>query len=505
MQNPDTPDLPMSAGAGQANAPNASGSDPEAKKVSFKYVEDRGRVSANDPAEISALASHIVNFRAEDLESETLRKAKLRVLDLFGCGLGGVPGEGNKALVRMLELAGSHPRASVIGFGKKLSASDAALANAVISRSYDFEVMTVMVEGNAIGSHNSPTTCMTALALAEEHGLTGMDFLTALIIGDDIAARMLAASGLDLGAGWDASSIFTAIPAAAITARLLGLDERQTRDAMGHAIDMISGTTQSVWDSSPAWKLVGGHAARNGIFAAQLAATNEWPGVGDALCSGYGFFAQFTSGCINPDVLTSGLGRAFYGEEYFKPYPSCAATQAMHECALDLCGGNRFEPSQIERITVRVPEFLLGTALCLPLEATRDDHTRANFSVRYQIASAILRGPMRQEHYAQAAIHSSEITAILELLDLAPLPDGARGVEAEMILSDGRSLTARHDGMPTKHPMKSPSSESDILEKFYQQVEFSKVISESRAKQVADRVLSLESERSMVEVAELLS
>ena len=473
--------------------------------VAFKYVEERGAASAERPVEVTAITEHAAGLRFEDIPPEAIAKAKLRVLDLFGCGIGGVPGNGNEALVRCLEATGSAPRASVIGFGTKLSAGDAALANAVISRSYDFEVMTVVVGDIAIGSHNSPTTCMTALALAEERSLSGRDFLTALVLGDDIAARTLAASGLDLGAGWDASSIFTTIPAAVIAAKLMGLDALQTRDAMGHAMDMISGTTQSVWDGIPAWKLVGGYAAKNGIFAAQLAATGTLPAIGDALRSGYGFFGQFTTGCINPDILTHGLGEVFYGEEYFKPYPSCAATQAMMECALDMCGGEQFQPAQVSRITVRMPEFILGTALALPFLPARDDHTRANFSIRYQVVNAILRGATRQEHYAPAALRSADIAALLDKLELAPLPAGQRGVETEISLADGRQLQAAHTGVTWRHPQRLPSTEQDVLNKFYQQVAFSKAIPANAADEIVQRVMALETEADMGGLAALLS
>jgi 2-methylcitrate dehydratase len=475
-----------------------------APKVSFRYVEDRGRASDAQPGDMNALTAHVSGARFEDIPAEAVARAKLRVLDLFGCGLGGIPGGGNAALVRCLEAAGSAPRASVIGSGVKLSAGDAALANAVIARSYDFEVMTVVVDGVAIGSHNSPTTCMTALAVAEERDLSGRDFLAALIVGDDLAARMLAASGLDLGAGWDASSIFTTIPAAAIAARLMGLDALQTRDAMGHALETTGGTTQSVWDGIPAWKLVGGLAARNGIFAAHLASTGEWPATGDPFNAGYGFFGQFTTGCLNPAILSQELGRAYYGEEYFKPYPSCAATQAPMECVLEMCGNRQFAPDEVVSVIVRLPDFVLGTALALPFEPARDSHTRANFSIRYQIANAILRGAVRQPHYTEDAIASPDIAALIGKLELAPLAPSGRGIEAEMALADGRRLIAAHSGVTWRHPQRSPSTETEVLNKFYDQVSFSGAIPQAGARELANRVLAIEEEPAIGAVAALL-
>ncbi|PQA87669.1 MmgE/PrpD family protein [Hyphococcus luteus] len=487
------------------NRNKGQGANSQSSKVDFKYKEDRGGASADNPAETAAIANHVARRRFEDIPGEDVAKAKLRVLDLVGCAIGGVNGEGNDALVRSLDLAGSAPRASVIGFGARLSSGDAALANAVISRSYDFEVMTVVVDGAVIGSHNSPTTCMTALALADEHALSGRDFLAALIIGDDIAARTLAASGLDLGAGWDASSIFTAVPAAAIAAKLMRLDARQTRDAMGHAVDMISGTTQSVWDGVQSWKLVGGLAAKNGIFAAQLASTGAWPAMGDALLAPYGFFGQFTTGCINPSILTKGLGETYYGEEYFKPYPSCAATQAIHECALDACGEKQFAPDEIEAISVRMPAFILGTALALPFAPARDDHTRANFSIRYQIASAVLRGPIKQEHYSESAIHSPDVAAMLQKIELLPAAEESKELEVTIRLNTGQKNSAMHSGVPWRHPSRSPFTANDVQDKFHQQAAFTGRTPKTTAQEIVERIMALEEEKDMSAFAEFVA
>jgi hypothetical protein len=40
--------------------------------------------------------------------------------------------------------------------------ADAAMLNGVISRSYDFEVMTAVVGNKQVPSHHSPTTCMSS-------------------------------------------------------------------------------------------------------------------------------------------------------------------------------------------------------------------------------------------------------------------------------------------------------------------------------------------------------
>jgi hypothetical protein len=74
----------------------------------------------------------------------------------------------------------------------------------------------------------------------------------------------------------------------------------------------------------------------------------------DALLAPYGFFAQYTPGCAFPELLTTDLGKAFFAEEYFKPYPFCAANHQSIECALSLRRAYGLQARDIDRILVRV-------------------------------------------------------------------------------------------------------------------------------------------------------
>ncbi len=510
-----SPIAASAAGSARAISVPASGSTPSAggpadrtaragRPIVEPFAETRGGRSANPAIETRALAAHCVDVKYSDLDEATLRRAKRRVLDLVGCAIGGVPDPGNSGLIDMLRASGGAPQASVIGYPLKTSAAHAALANAVIARSYDFEVMTVVVAGRAIGSHNSPTTCMTALALCEKRALSGKDFLAALVVGDDLAARLLAASGLDLGLGWDGAAIYTAIPATAIASRLLGLTAGQTQDAFGLALDTIAGTNQNTWDSATDWKLPQGYSARNAIHAAELG-RRGWVGIGDALRAPYGFFAQYTAGCEHPEVLTAGLGKVFYSEEYFKPYPACAASHTSIECALAVRASHGLSPSQIERVTVRIPPATFASPLALRFEPSRYSHSGANFSIHFQVTNALLNGSVRQEHYDERRIRRSDFAALSSRVRLAPLPEPRTGVEIEVVTVDGRTLTQRNSGTPSRYPGVNPLGYDEIVAKFRQQVAFSGFVPNATADEIIERVDTLERETSIRDFVELLT
>lgn len=468
------------------------------------FFETRGARSANPAVATEALAAHCVNVKYSDLDATTLRKAKHRILDLIGCVIGGAPAEGNAALVDVVRSEAGPAEASVIGYPLKASASQAAMINATLARSYDFEVQGVVVGNKYVGSHNSPTTSMTALALSERGALPGKDFIAALVVGDDIAARMLATSGLDFSLGWDGAAIYPAIPAAAIASRLMGLTAQQAQDAFGITLDTICGTNQKEWDSATDWKFQQGHAARNAIFSAQLA-KRGWVGAGDALLSGYGFFRQFTSGAQHPEMLTDDLGKKFYGEEYFKPYPSCGASHTSIECALAMRDNNKLSPSQIERVIVRLPPPSMTSTLVQPFTQRRYMHCQAIFSIHFLVTNTLLHGILRQEHFAEQAFKEPALISLLDRVSLTSMPEGKSGIEIEVLTKSGKTLLERHSGTPSRHPFLHPSSYEEIVAKFRQQVAFSGFVSKATADEIIQRVDNIEKESNMADFVKLLT
>lgn len=491
-------DADMAASVDSSRSDRAQGPKPAGGKRA--YTDARSKT----PARITeALAAHAVNVKFAALDAQTIAKTKLRVLDLIGCALGGVPAAGNEALVDLIEAWGGKPEASVMGYPVRGPAAQVAMANAMIARSYDFEVMTVMVAGKLVPSHHSPTTCMTALALCERGRLSGQDFLTALTVGDDIAARMLAASGLDFGQGWDGAPIYSAIAATAISARLMALTLQQTADAFGLTVDTIAGTVQNIWDGATDWKLPQGLAARNGVFCAELARRN-WVGIADALLAPYGFYDQYTAGCAHPELLTAGLGEVFYAEEYFKPYPACAATHIYIECTRELRRKHAISPADIAQVIVRHQ----GSAgfVGKPFEVRRYPHCDANFSIQFQVANVLWNGTTRQEHYADDWLRSERLKALVQRISLAPQPAGEKGITIEVALKDGTRIVEKHPGpAPYADANRRASARAEAVAKFRQQIAFSGFVPADTAEEIIRRVDSLEHERDMADFVGLLT
>ena len=449
------------------------------------------------------LAANAVRARYGDIGEAAIAKAKLRLLDVVGCAIGGIRAERQEGVARVLAGSG-RGEANVFGTGLRAPVRDAAMANAILSRAFDFEVMHVVVGDVQVPSHHSPTTVMSALALAEHFHADGRAFLTALSVGDDFAARTLAASGVDFNDGWDGVPLQATMAPAAIRARFHGLTAEQARDAIGLAADHISGTVQSVWDGTGSWKIHQGSAARNGILAAEMA-REGWTGIIDPLLAPCGFYAQFTSGCARPDLLTAGLGREWHGEVYFKPWPSCAANHPTIETALRLRQNARLDPSRIDSVVIRLAPRVLDLFIAKPLRAGPSPHSQANFSIRFACANALLRGSLRQEHYAPGAMAEPALAALIARTRLEPLPPGAQGVVLEVTLRDGATHREALAGHPHHYPELDGTRPEEVEAKFRQQVAFAGNVPGALADEIVRRIARIEAERDMAAFSNLLA
>jgi 2-methylcitrate dehydratase PrpD len=459
-------------------------------------------VSANLTA-IEALSANVLDTKFENFDRVTVENAKNRILDVIGCAIGGANAPGNQALVELIKDTGGKPEASILVWGGKVPALNAALVNSILCRSYDYEVMSVLVEGKQYPSHHAATMVMTALAMAEATGANGREMITAMLVGDDITARIIAASGIDLGLGWDGTGTYTAFGAAAIAGRMLGLNKLELRNAFGIVLNNIASTVQGIWDGATTFKYGQGSAAMNGIMAAKLA-QKGWKGVDDALNSRYGFYALYTHGCENPEILTRDLGKKYYAEAVFKAYPSCRATHASIDAALAVATKYAINADEIDEVTISGPGRILDSFVAKPFEIREFPHCDAIFSLRYTCATALLRKSVKQQHFSKQAISDVKVNQLINKIKLAALPATARpGFEVKVKMRDGNEMvgfasTGKGD------PIESPLSDAEIIAKYRAQVEFSGTVNENSAEKLLNLLQTLENVdnvKSLVDLA----
>lgn len=460
--------------------------------------------NTGDKTAIEALSENVLAVRFSDLDDRTVENAKNRMIDILGCAIGGANAAGNRGLINTVRKWGGNPEATILVHGGKVPAGNAAMVNSILCRSYDFEVMSIVVEGEWTPSHHSATTIMTALAMGEVYGISGKELITTLVAGDDVVSRVLTAGGWDFNLGWDGTMtlpIFGSIP---IAGRIMGLSAYQLRHAFGIGLNMIAGAIQSLWDGAATFKLGQGTSARNGIFAAELA-REGWTGVEDALLSRFGYYYLYGKRtCERPDILTQFLGKKFYVEETFKSYPCGWPNHGPIQCARAIAGRVTIKSDDVEEILIRLPTRSLTIYYAKPYRAGDFPHASGIFSYQFNVATALLNGDVQPEHYTEKAIRDPQLNALIKKIRCVELPNaGRRSVEVVVRMKDGRRFSEYTDTWKGD-PLTAPLSKEEIVNKFWRQVDFSQTVSRDRAARLLDLIDKIETLDNVKKMTELL-
>lgn len=454
---------------------------------------------------IERMAENVLTASFEDFDQATIENVKNRIIDILGCVISGAYAQGNLALIDLVKGWGGSEEATILVHGGKAPAHNVAMVNSIMARSFDFEPNQARVNGVNIASHISGTTVTTALTLGEAKDINGKELMTALLLGDDFACRVLAASGFGFTRGWDSTGTINAIGATAIAGRLLGLSKRQLLHAFGIVLNQLAGSFEIIWDGTIAFKLPQGLSAKNGIFSAELAKAG-WTGPQDALLSKFGYFHLYTDGCSNPEVLIEDLGIKYHTEVTFKLYPCCRANHAAIDCALNVVKENIVDVDEIEEIILKVPSRVGNMFVAQPFMLRDNPQIDAAFSIRFDVANVLLRRDISLEHFQDNFVRDPQIIKIANKIKIGKLenPDPkALGASLKLKMKNGQDYFSKVD-FAKGEPILSPLSKESIKEKFINNVSFSQTISKENAEKALNLIENLEDVEKISELIKLL-
>jgi 2-methylcitrate dehydratase PrpD len=307
--------------------------------------------------EISApmreLSAYMAQAPGLPLPAEVAEKARHHVLDTLAAMVSGsrlAPGRIAIAYVRGL---GGTREASVAGSKVLTSAVNATLANGMLAHADE-------TDDSHAPSRNHPGCAVVpaALAAAEVVRASGEQFLRAVVLGYDVAARINYALGADAFAfaGRMTHSFGGTFGAGAAAAALLGLDALQARHLLSYCAQQASGVGASVRDADHIEKAFdfGGMPARNGIAAATMVAAG-FTGVDDVFSGERNFFQAYGAE-PDPAKLAHGLGQRFeiLGTN-IKKWSAGSPAQSAIDALLHLMATKGVAAGTIKAITVQLP------------------------------------------------------------------------------------------------------------------------------------------------------
>ena len=136
--------------------------------------------------ETKALAEYAALLRYEDIPAPVIAMTKACVIDAVAVALFGSSLPWSNSVEQFARHVGSNGSSTILAPQlRRASAPAAALANGTFAHAFEFDNL----RQPSVGVHPGSTATVGALAVAEECGASGRDFLTALVAGNECMLR----------------------------------------------------------------------------------------------------------------------------------------------------------------------------------------------------------------------------------------------------------------------------------------------------------------------------
>ena len=410
------------------------------------------------------LGARIADFSFDIMPPNAVHWAKVGVLDTVGVTLAGAPEPCARIAARVT--AASPGPSLLIGTAQRAAPLDAATVNGTASHALDFDDCS-----DSLGGHPSAPVLSALLPLADTLRVSGRDVLTAYVAGFETETRIARAVNFHhYEKGWHPTATLGTFGAAAACARLLRLPPEQVATALALAASFASGLKANFGTMTKPLHV--GQSARNGLFAAMLAAEG-FTASADALEHPQGFFLVFNGagnfdaarvldGWAAPlDILRPGIA--------IKQYPCCGSTHPAIDCAIDLVREHDLTPEMVAHVDCWThPRRLAHTNRPDPRSALA-----AKFSVQYCVARALASGRVVLSDFEGDEFDAAANRAIMARIKAAPHPAMSMattehfGAEVRMHVHDGRVLSQSTDrplGRGPDKPLPLPRLEAKFAD-----------------------------------------
>ncbi|MEE4379577.1 MAG: MmgE/PrpD family protein [Candidatus Competibacteraceae bacterium] len=311
-------------------------------------------------------------INAKPVTTDDLEQAALFTLDAIANALAGRCSPAGELLLAWQHTLGDRPDAG--------------------RRAFIFGALTHILEVDDLHRasvvHPGCVVVPAAWTVAEREGVTGRDFLVAVLRGFEAATRVGMAVGPAHYRIWHNTATCGPYGAAMAVGSLLGLDETATVHALGNAGTQSSGLWQFLATGAMTKHLHAGRAAESGLLAADLARFG-FTGPPAILEGTQGFFAatcpdsEPQAVIRNPDDPWQLLATSI------KPWPSCRHTHPAIDAAQEL---REQMPAWNAVQQIEVATYPAALAVC-DRPAPQTDY-EAKFSLQHCVAAALTRAEM---------------------------------------------------------------------------------------------------------------
>jgi 2-methylcitrate dehydratase PrpD len=334
------------------------------------------------------MASFITKAQFEDIPTPAVNLAKLCLLDAVGCAIYGTTRPLGKIFTGLVDELGGKPVARVLGTSIETNAVNAAMANGTLGHSEDFDDFT--------GGHQAVLLMPVVLAMGEEHRLSGKQALLSYIVGFDITLNVTHAMGEDhYGKGWHNTSSIGTLGSTAAAAKMMNLDEMQTRMALGIGASQAAGLRANFGTMTKPFHP--GNACRAAVLAAKMA-SKGYEANPDVMEHRFGYAAVYGEEMMNLAAVPRHLGNPWAlmgsGKEVangiaIKIWPCCGGTHGANTAITKLLKKTPFKAADVasvDIITTHEPSCMA------PNLRWPQSGLQGKFSTWFTVASMIVDG-----------------------------------------------------------------------------------------------------------------
>lgn len=369
-----------------------------------------------EKGQTDAIIAFALETSFNDLPGTVVHAAKRVVLDTIGCAVAGFGTEIGQHLVRLKTGQGGRPDSTLVVSGDRLPCSSISYVHAQLANAMDADETLLHY------AHFANSIVMPALAMAEQTSASGKEFLAAVTVGFDIAARI----GLSLPAysftgnevrfnpTWGHS--YAVFGAVAATGRLLGLNHHQLGNAMG--IAYMSAPIHTPWLVFPPgiprtmtkYTMYGEIA--DASVNAVLLASQGFTGNHRVLDRDQEFWKGLGAPSCNWEFMLKDLHRRwFITETSFKPYPFGRQANIPIDLFLRIIHREKLSAGEIEKVIIRMPPSSVTKELSQ--RVGRISQVDASFTLRHALSMAVAGFPpgpqwLSPAHLSDASLRDFE-------------------------------------------------------------------------------------------------
>jgi 2-methylcitrate dehydratase PrpD len=407
------------------------------------------------------ISEFICKCQFDHLPPEVIKRACEVTADTLAAIAAGAREQEVKALSERILAAKGQGISTLIGSGEKTEPLKAALINGTAGTFLELD------EGNQFGrGHPGIHVIPAALAVAEEKGLSGPDFITALVLGYEIGTRIGIACKLRMS--MHPHGTWGTVGAAVAVGKLSGYDVTAMKEIINVSSSLgLATSRRTMLEGGTVRNVYAGVSGYMGIMAHDLVQSG-FIGEADGLQTVYG---SVVSESFDTDAMVEELGKRFeIARNYFKRHACCRYNHGTLDALGEIMSrrpDHKILPDEIDKVEVET--YSLAAQLCDP---NPQNMLAGKFSIPFAVATSIVHASTGVESFTPDAVRNpiarelAQRVSVVEDPELTAMMPAHRPSKIKIALKDGSVLEAQT--LTNKGDAEDPYNDEELRAKYFE-------------------------------------